>query len=369
MQKHTAPGCALTLLVSFTTPPAAWSQCSTTTVYEEDFEGGVMPPGWVPGAPWKVESGTCTFGCEQGWFLSYSTPAYCGCAPHAGNPCDPSAITSPAIALPEIVPGEKLELDYCFAGIHDGYDFSGTCAPGPFGGCSRMTIEHPGGNEYFALGVHIFSSCPGLGSLPPFDLTAYAGEVVRFHWDAGCVDVQGGIAFSIDDLKVRRVPAAEDCNANLVSDSCDIASGVSSDVNGNGVPDECEGVGASYCVATPNSTGAPAVIAALGSASLAAADLFLIASPVPDEIGLFIDSAQQAQVPFGNGNLCVASPVFRLLPPVVGSANAMGFLVDYSTAPNLVAGTTWHFQAWFRDPAAGGATFNLSDGVTISFGP
>jgi outer membrane protein assembly factor BamB len=38
------------------------------------------------------------------------------------------------------------------------------------------------------------------------------------------------------------VPAAGyDCNLNLRPDSCDIALGDSSDINGNGVPDECEG--------------------------------------------------------------------------------------------------------------------------------
>jgi hypothetical protein len=36
----------------------------------------------------------------------------------------------------------------------------------------------------------------------------------------------------------------------------------------------------------------------------------------------------------------------------------------------LVApGSTWYFQAWFRDPAAGGAAFNLSDGLAVTFCP
>ncbi|MCH2133385.1 MAG: hypothetical protein MK116_06520 [Phycisphaerales bacterium] len=32
----------------------------------------------------------------------------------------------------------------------------------------------------------------------------------------------------------------EDCNGNLVSDTCDIANGTSDDANGNGIPDECD---------------------------------------------------------------------------------------------------------------------------------
>lgn len=35
----------------------------------------------------------------------------------------------------------------------------------------------------------------------------------------------------------------QDCNRNGIEDSVDIAFGTSSDVNGNGVPDECEKLG------------------------------------------------------------------------------------------------------------------------------
>ena len=33
------------------------------------------------------------------------------------------------------------------------------------------------------------------------------------------------------------------------------------------------------------------------------------------------------------------------------------------------AGTTCHFQYWFRDPAAGGARFDASDAFSISIRP
>ena len=38
-------------------------------------------------------------------------------------------------------------------------------------------------------------------------------------------------------------------------------------------------------------------------------------------------------------------------------------------ATQITAGSTWNFSAWFRDPAAGGAFFNLSDGLEVTFGP
>ena len=34
----------------------------------------------------------------------------------------------------------------------------------------------------------------------------------------------------------------------------------------------------------------------------------------------------------------------------------------------ILPGETWHFQAWFRDPAAGGAFFDLSNALSVTFG-
>ncbi|MDP6518956.1 MAG: hypothetical protein QF724_03265 [Planctomycetota bacterium] len=35
----------------------------------------------------------------------------------------------------------------------------------------------------------------------------------------------------------------------------------------------------------------------------------------------------------------------------------------------IVNGSTWNPQAWYRDPAAQGSGFNLSDGCKITFAP
>ena len=37
--------------------------------------------------------------------------------------------------------------------------------------------------------------------------------------------------------------------------------------------------------------------------------------------------------------------------------------------PAIVASSTWIFQAWFADPAAGGVGFNLSDALRVRFAP
>jgi len=132
------------------------------------------------------------------------------------------------------------------------------------------------------------------------------------------------------------------------------------------------GLGATYCTAGLNSTGAPAAISASGSASVAANDLLLRAEPVPNQPGIFFYGAGQTSVPFGNGTLCVAGQIARL-DVVNATGNVMTFLLDNTSPPSaatqITPGSTWYFQAWFRDPMAGGSFFDLSDGLSVTFGP
>ncbi|TDJ79666.1 MAG: hypothetical protein E2O39_00605 [Planctomycetota bacterium] len=133
-----------------------------------------------------------------------------------------------------------------------------------------------------------------------------------------------------------------------------------------------------YCTAAPNSVGLGALIRTSGSTDIAANDLTLFASAVPpSQFGLFFYGPAQSETPFGNGFLCVAAGglgLFRLQPPLaidlVGEASRP---VDYTAPPEpegqITAGSTWHFQFWYRDPAAGGAAFNLSHGLSVTFCP
>ncbi|MBL8862803.1 MAG: zinc-dependent metalloprotease [Planctomycetes bacterium] len=134
----------------------------------------------------------------------------------------------------------------------------------------------------------------------------------------------------------------------------------------------CTAVGASYCTSTVNSSGGAAQISASGSSSVAANDLLLSAAPVPaNSTGLFYCGPSQTQVPFGNGLRCVGGPTFRL-GLVAAAGGGLARAVDNTLPPaagQLVAGSTWNFQAWFRDAAGGGANFNLSNGLRIPFGP
>ena len=129
--------------------------------------------------------------------------------------------------------------------------------------------------------------------------------------------------------------------------------------------------GASFCSSTVNSTGRPAVMSAAGSARLSDNDLVLFAGPVPVQPGLFFSGTTQAGggsgVPFGNGLLCAEGAIVRYGPPALPGSQYAERRIDM--ASEACCPGTRHFQYWFRDPAAGGAFFDTSDGYTIDIVP
>jgi hypothetical protein len=134
--------------------------------------------------------------------------------------------------------------------------------------------------------------------------------------------------------------------------------------------------GTSYCTSTVNSSGQAATIAISGSLSIAANDSALHVVGAPSgRPGLFIYGAAAAQLPFGDGWLCISpfSPGLVRLPPttVIAADGTAQYALDFGqlTKAPITAGSTWHFQFWFRDPAAGQFGANLSDGVRATFVP
>lgn len=129
-----------------------------------------------------------------------------------------------------------------------------------------------------------------------------------------------------------------------------------------------------YCLTSPNSNSAVgALMSQFGSVSVAANDLVLAASPASsNQPGIFYYGPNQVQSAFGNGVRCVGGTVTRL-PVIVTDVFGFAFFSLDQTAlpPNgaISAGDTVNFQFWFRDPASGGAAFNLSDGLEITFCP
>jgi hypothetical protein len=133
------------------------------------------------------------------------------------------------------------------------------------------------------------------------------------------------------------------------------------------VVDLYEPVGLNYCLAAQNSVGCAGSISASGSMSLAADDLVLRATCVPNQPFIFFHAAMQMQLPFGNGFRCAGGDLVRL-PVGVAAGNVAQTTVDLSNAQITSPGLR-NFQCWFRDPAAGGAGFNTSDALAITFVP
>ena len=131
------------------------------------------------------------------------------------------------------------------------------------------------------------------------------------------------------------------------------------------------------CVSTANSSGSAATLAVTGSFAVAANDLVLHAGPAPiGQPGIFVYGPESDVVLLGDGILCVgggALGIARLPIEFVDGAGQLMHPLDVQAPPTaafaIAPGSTWVFQAWFRDPAAGGTGFNLSDGLEITFLP
>jgi len=132
----------------------------------------------------------------------------------------------------------------------------------------------------------------------------------------------------------------------------------------------------SYCEAGINSTGAGAELRASGCAKISVNSFALCAEPVPTmQPGLFYYGPSSLQVAFGNGFRCVGGSVYRLYPfATSGPEGVFTWNVDVNDPPGgaaaggqIDAGSTWHFQVWYRDPDGGGLGFNLSDAIAVTF--
>jgi hypothetical protein len=125
-----------------------------------------------------------------------------------------------------------------------------------------------------------------------------------------------------------------------------------------------------YCTAAPNSASpGGAHMGSIGTPSIYTNTFSLTASGVPaNTLGIFYFGPAQQSVPFGNGVRCVGGARRRL--GVHGTATgSVQQALDFTLAPasDITAGTTWYFQLWYQDQAAGGAGFNLSDGLSVTF--
>ncbi len=116
-----------------------------------------------------------------------------------------------------------------------------------------------------------------------------------------------------------------------------------------------------------------ASMAASGTSLVSRNDLVLEATACPPRRkGLFMFSRGPAEIPYGDGYLCLSAPVYRLHTLTTTAGGSAAFPLDLAHLPSGVsieAGETWYFQLLFRDPAAGGTGFNTSDALQVTFCP
>lgn len=127
------------------------------------------------------------------------------------------------------------------------------------------------------------------------------------------------------------------------------------------------------------STGHGALLRAAGTASVAADDLLLFTTSAPaSQFGILYMGDGHAWIPLGDGVLCSGGgshfryPVTQTDPAgfnyqtgVVGHSAS-----NFGAGGQLVAGGSWSFQLWFRDPGGPcGSRFNMTNGCSVTFLP
>lgn len=153
----------------------------------------------------------------------------------------------------------------------------------------------------------------------------------------------------------------------------DPGSGISGDItlDGDLIADYDCSLGANYCVLSPNSVGAGAVMGAAGSASVFTNNMTLSATGCPaNQFGLFFYGPDKQQASVGDGTLCVGGSLVRLPVVQTDSLGVGTFSLDLLNLPPgkvIQAGETHNFAFWYRDPTGGPKGSNFSDGYEVSF--
>lgn len=167
------------------------------------------------------------------------------------------------------------------------------------------------------------------------------------------------------------------------------------DVGDGNVPPPVTAV---FCdpAAPSGASGTPVTLSAHTTSAGAGVRIEATGGPAPSVFtsnGFFLVSAgNTATIPVGQGTLCLESPLARYAPAAGGTQNSLGVFneagdfVNFSGTSTtclgfdipiqihgtintpITAGSTWHFQFWYRDlQISGGTGSNLSNGISVTF--
>ncbi len=204
-----------------------------------------------------------------------------------------------------------------------------------------------------------------------------------------------GVLDCADNCVALANPMQADCDGDGIGDVCEIASGSSTDLDMNGIPDDCTGAIVVFCpgdgsgAACPCGNSSPALpvagcanslgtggrLVATGTPSVSTDTLTLVGTDMPSSSALYFQgTAMQsggAGVVFGDGLRCASGSILRLGT----KTNAAGTsqypaLGDPSVSVRGAlppTGGTRTYQVWYRNAAAfcTSATFNLTNGVIV----
>lgn len=126
-------------------------------------------------------------------------------------------------------------------------------------------------------------------------------------------------------------------------------------------------LGTRTCPSTPNSSGFAAELTALGSAAVSAQTFTLELRGAPAlQPAFFAFGSDLTSQPFGGGTLCIGGTIGRFPAVHMDSNGNAARTIDLSGF-NGEIGSTWTFQAVFRDPAGEGSS--TSDALRIELLP
>lgn len=132
-------------------------------------------------------------------------------------------------------------------------------------------------------------------------------------------------------------------------------------------------VGELYC---SGAAGGGGTMGYAGTASVMRNDFVLTtANAAPSQLGLYFYGFGEADVPFGDGRLCIGGQLFRTSSPAaINGAGDASRPLDLTVAPAasgagaITAGVTARFQFWYRDPS-GPSGFTVSNAMRVTFLP
>ncbi len=127
-----------------------------------------------------------------------------------------------------------------------------------------------------------------------------------------------------------------------------------------------------------NTSGVGAYLTATGSTSVSSGDLAFRATHLPtSSLSLLVISANQRNIPFDDGRLCVGPYMHRLRSHLNGGQagevvfdNLYTIYATYGVVLN--AGETWNAQVWYRDSShqgVCGGRANLTNAYTVTLTP